>query len=83
MIPKEILDYGVGLDLIKKVYNLTKLKGHDFNEVEFIRFNKKSILIRINLIIRTQNGNRHRKMVLEITKEKIRSFKLNDLINED
>lgn len=65
LIPNKIIEYGVTFDLIKECHSRTKLSNYEFDNVEFVRLNKDSILIRLYL------PTISRKIILEISNQEL------------
>jgi|APCry1669189665_1035243.scaffolds.fasta_scaffold53026_2 hypothetical protein len=89
-LPKQILEYGISLELIKEIHSKTKLGKYPFDKIEFVRSNSDSILIRLRLVITNTNyqdwmhqsyREKTRNVVIEISLQKIREKKLNQIFH--
>lgn len=81
IISKDLIEMGIDESIIILLHSKTKLKHREIESAELVISSDNKLLVRLSLLNPNMRGNRSRKAVINIDKNRIRDLKLKMIFN--
>ena len=81
IISKDLIEMGIDESIIILLHSKTKLKHREIESAELVISSDNKLLVRLSLLNPNMSGNRSRKAVINIDKNRIRDLKLKMIFN--